>query len=50
MRGRGNMMDIYKSIEKVTRHRKTNFVPDMNFIKQEAEYRKKQIFGDRAGK
>ncbi|KAK8829723.1 hypothetical protein WA577_001118 [Blastocystis sp. JDR] len=46
----GNMMDIYKSIEKVTRHRKTNFVPDMNFIKQEAEYRKKQIFGDRAGK
>ena len=44
------MMDIYKSVEKVTRHRKTSFVPDMNFIKQEAEYRKKQIFGDQAGK
>ncbi len=47
MRSRGDLTEIFKCVERVTRHRKMKFVPDGNFIKQETEYRKKQVYGDK---
>lgn len=42
---RGNLLDIYKGIERVLRRRSPEFMHDGNLLKEEENYRKEFVYG-----
>ena len=47
MRNSGELLDIYKGIERVIRRRSSEFFHDSKLLKEEEQYRKKFVYGDK---
>ena len=46
----GDLMNIYKCVDRVVRKRTPIFSPDVNFLKNEKEYRMDFIYGKNKNK